>query len=236
MNVSLLIKWWWKLEKETGPWQKIVKHKYLQKNSILDVSHKQSDSAIWADLLKVKNVYLQGRKVMVHNGKNTLFWKDAWLYDKPLCVLFPDLFKFCEQQNILVDQARGNPQNISFTRWLMDDMLVTRQRILDDMYKIEFTSENDSVSWKFGPMGRFSVKSVYNALTVNDSGPHHRKIWKGKVPAKIKIFLWLLMNNAVLTKDNLLKRKWVGSPICYFCTQEESVSHLFFQCSTAKAV
>jgi len=27
----------------------------------------------------------------------------------------------CEQQNILVDQVKNNSQNISFTRWLMDD-------------------------------------------------------------------------------------------------------------------
>jgi hypothetical protein len=73
-------------------------------------------------------------------------------------------------------------------------------------------------------------------MSANDSSPSHKKIWKGKVPAKIKIFLWLLMNNAVLTKDNLLKRKWVGSPTCYFCDKDETVSHLFFQCSTAKAV
>jgi hypothetical protein len=62
MNVSLLTKWWWKLYNEEGIWQKIIKFKYLKNKSILDVSHKQSDSAIWADLLKVKNIYLQGRK------------------------------------------------------------------------------------------------------------------------------------------------------------------------------
>lgn len=62
MNVSLLCKWWWKLDKEDGLWQKIVKFKYIKNGSICDVSHKQFDSAIWADLLKVKNVYLQGRK------------------------------------------------------------------------------------------------------------------------------------------------------------------------------
>ena len=118
----------------------------------------------------------------------------------------------------------------------MDDMLIDWQKILDDMGKIDFNSADDLVSWKFGPLGRFSVKSVYNVLTISDSGPYHKKIWKGKVPAKIKIFLWLLMNNAILTKDNLLRRKWVGSPICYFCNQEETVAHLFFQCSTAKAV
>ena len=71
---------------------------------------------------------------------------------------------------------------------------------------------------------------------LNDSGPYHKKIWKGKVLAKIKIFLWLIMNNAILTKDNLLKRRWVGDPTCYFCDQSENLSHLFFKCSTAKAV
>lgn len=44
------------------------------------------------------------------------------------------------------------------------------------------------------------------------------------------------MNNAILTKDNLIKRKWIGSSICYFCNEEESVSHLFFQCGMARAV
>lgn len=71
---------------------------------------------------------------------------------------------------------------------------------------------------------------------LNDSGPYHRKIWKGKVLAKIKIFLWLIMNNAILTTDNLLKRRWVGDPTCHFCDQSENLSHLFFKCSTAKAV
>jgi hypothetical protein len=29
MNISLLCKWWWKLEKEDGLWQQIIRHKYL---------------------------------------------------------------------------------------------------------------------------------------------------------------------------------------------------------------
>ena len=92
------------------------------------------------------------------------------------------------------------------------------------------------ILWKFGNKSSFTVKSVYNALSTNDVGPYHKKIWKGKIPAKIKIFLWLVMNNAILTKDNLIRRKWAGNPTCHFCDKEESISHLLFQCSTAKAV
>ena len=45
-----------------------------------------------------------------------------------------------------------------------------------------------------------------------------------------------MLNNAVLTKDNMVKRKWTGDPACHFYTHDENLSHLFFQCSTAKAV
>jgi len=68
-------------------------------------------------------------------------------------------------------------------------------------------NESDRIFWALGKNKKFSVKSVYNALTSSDGGLYHRMIWKGKVPAKIKIFMWLLTNNAILTKDNLIKRK-----------------------------
>lgn len=62
------------------------------------------------------------------------------------------------------------------------------------------------------------------------------KIWKAKIPLKVKIFLWLVEQNAILTKDNLIKWKWKGSKTYAFCTENETVNHLFFDCPTAKYV
>jgi hypothetical protein len=42
-------------------------------------------------------------------------------------------------------------------------------------------------------------------------------------------------NNAILTRDNLIRRKWTSDSSCLFCDQNESISHLLFQCSMAKA-
>lgn len=39
------------------------------------------------------------------------------------------------------------------------------------------------------------------------------------------------MNNAILTKDNMIKRRWLEAPLAI-----ETVPHLLFQCSIAKAV
>jgi hypothetical protein len=68
MNISLMTKWWWKLDNETGLWQEIVRFKYLKNDSIHTVRHRRNDSAIWFDLLKIKDVYLQERKMVVRNG------------------------------------------------------------------------------------------------------------------------------------------------------------------------
>jgi hypothetical protein len=94
MNVCLLSKWWWKLEQEEGLWQEIVKAKYLQNKTIFSVSHKNTDSAIWADLLKVKDLYLQGRSIRMNNGQKTRFWSDPWLYNKSIQNIAPVFFHF----------------------------------------------------------------------------------------------------------------------------------------------
>jgi hypothetical protein len=46
----------------------------------------------------------------------------------------------------------------------------------------------------------------------------------------------MVLNNAILTKDNMIKRKWSGNPTYYFCTLPGSAEHLFFHCNIAKAV
>jgi len=48
--------------------------------------------------------------------------------------------------------------------------------------------------------------------------------------------MWLIHQNAILIKDNLLKRKWKSDPKCCFCPENESFNHLFFECSMAKFV
>jgi hypothetical protein len=63
-----------------------------------------------------------------------------------------------------------------------------------------------------------------------------KHLWKSRIPLKIKIWLWLIWHNAIATKDNLLKRNWVGSASCQFCQENETISHLFFECVAAKFV
>src|SRR3989337_991643 len=69
-----------------------------------------------------------------------------------------------------------------------------------------------------------------------NSGPISRSlhIWKVKVPLRIKIFMWFVHKRVILTKDNLLKQRWVGSARCCFCDQDETIQCLFIDCPLAK--
>jgi hypothetical protein len=45
-----------------------------------------------------------------------------------------------------------------------------------------------------------------------------------------------LKRELVLTKDNLIKRNLRGGKQCVFCTQEDYIQHLFFECHFAKFI
>jgi hypothetical protein len=71
----------------------------------------------------------------------------------------------------------------------------------------------DEVKWIWSPNHKFSVKSMYNQLNRSDeSGPSFKYNWRAKVPQKIKIFMWLVAHGAILTKDNMIRRKGQDSP------------------------
>lgn len=56
------------------------------------------------------------------------------------------------------------------------------------------------------------------------------------MPAKIKVFLWLVNRKSILTKDSLPKRGWKGNKMCVFCGKDETVDHPFFNCSATSLV
>ena len=58
-----------------------------------------------------------------------------------------------------------------------------------------------------------------------------KQIWKPKIPFKVSCFTWLLAREAILTHENLKKRKFSMCSRCYLCGEEvETVNHLFLQC------
>jgi hypothetical protein len=48
--------------------------------------------------------------------------------------------------------------------------------------------------------------------------------------------MWFFHHKVLLMKDNLSKCSWDGSKACCFCHKEETIQHLFFDCSFARVI
>ena len=83
------------------------------------------------------------------------------------------------------------------------------------------------VVWNLDQKG-FSVISMHIALKIRSIGYPFKSLWKFKIPAKIKVFLWLAARNIILTNDVLHQRGWIGDWMCQFCGANETNTHLFF--------
>jgi hypothetical protein len=235
-NISLLCKWWWKLETQSGMWQKIVKAKYLRNKTVANVKARMPDSPCWKALLKVKEFYLKGRKVILNRGNIVRFWLDPWLNNTPLCESYPSLFDVCHAQEWTFEKVLSCNLVIPFRRRLCQVLQEHWDYIKNAAINYDRPLVSDGILWMLNANGRLPTKSLYCLLEKDVVGSNNKWIWEAKLPLKIKFFLWQLFQNAILTRDNLKKRNWPGSPICSFCNEHESLKHLFFGCSHAKVI
>jgi hypothetical protein len=195
-----------------------------------------NDSALWKGLMKVRHIYLRGRSYKVGNGKNISFWNDVWLDDKPLSIKYPLLYERCTDQKISVKGVANEQWVVHFKVILQGILRVQWYELAARLNLVSLDDKKDVPMWRWTSNRRFSVKSMYEHLTKDVRGFAYKRIWKSKIPEKIKIFMWLLEQRVGLTKDNMLKRNWHVNPGCYFCGAPESNDHLFFTCPIAKVI
>lgn len=235
MNKSLLCKWLWKLEKTEGLWQEMLTKKYLQRQ-ILATWDQGGGSYFWQSLMAVNHIFQQCITRVVGNGAKTLFWEDIWLDGMALASKFPRLYHIAYEKQVTVLAVReGGIQNVQFRRTLLGTYFDQWQEFQRRFLEFQFNEEEDRVRWKLCSNGEFSVHSLYTQLR-GLNVVHYKKMWDLKIPLKIKIFLWLMLKNSILTKDNLLRRGWTGDEHCHFCAAVETTDHLLFSCSLARLI
>jgi zinc-binding in reverse transcriptase len=65
----------------------------------------------------------------------------------------------------------------------------------------------------------------------------HADMWRLlSISLKIKVFIWLVTQNKILTRDNLMKRGWVELTQYTLCNNTEIITHLFLTCDLASQV
>jgi hypothetical protein len=85
---------------------------------------------------------------------------------------------------------------------------------------------------------RFTSRDAYHAITdVESMDLHGQRVWKTRVPNKVKIFSWLYFKDRLSTRSNLHAKHILDHALCERCSQQpEDRQHVFFHCSGANAV
>jgi exonuclease III len=236
-NKCLLAKWLINLLNTDGTWQTLLRNKYLRSRTLTQVSAKPNDSHFWRGLMHIKDDVLAKGSFIIKDGTYTRFWDDTWMGDKPLKDRYPSLYNIARDRHATVSKVMSSsPLNISFRRSLVDNNLREWLNLVAQVSYVVLVDGKDYFKWPLTKTGLFTVRSMY--LNAIDTHPpfQHRKIWKWKIPLKIKIFLWFLQRGVILTKDNLAKKNWKGSQECLCCNMNETIQHLFLDCPLAKMI
>ena len=111
------------------------------------------------------------------------------------------------------------------------------------------TNQRDVLIWPGCSNGEYSVKSSYKQLCEEENSSDAsasdgslqkafwKRIWKIRVPNKIKTFLWRVCFDALPTKVNLKKRKILEDTQCGAClSAQETTLHAIWSCEELKEI
>ncbi|GFS31499.1 acyl-CoA N-acyltransferase with RING/FYVE/PHD-type zinc finger protein [Actinidia rufa] len=224
-------------------WCRVIKSKY----GILrgawrtkEISHPHG-SGLWKGIMKVWGDFRLNVSYQLGNGSKISFWNDDWCSQIPLRDRFPELFALATNREALVADCwvpspSGGSWAPLFRRGAQDwelEAFVDFFSALQDVQPV--SEEEDRWRWKKQGKGKFTVTSFYHSLSgFGDPTFPWKGIWVGIVPSKVCFFGWAAAKRAILTIDNLRRRKMVVIEWCYMCQRSaETTNHLLLHCDYA---
>ena len=142
------------------------------------------------------------------------------------------------KKNLCVaDLWDGVDLKISFRRGVNETLMQDWFTLVAIAESITYSDDCDAIIWSFDNSSKFSVQSMYSTISFRGIQPVYTPvIWNLYVPPRVHIFLWLISNNKALTRSNLAKRKNIEDTSCLFCSDFETIHHLFFDCCVASTL
>ena len=193
-------------------------------------THRHFDSSVWRRMLRSKDVMVENTRLLVYDGSFS-FWFENWLGEGPLAN---------DQATVPTPEARISDFYSAGT-WNLEALssfISSGQR--DHIRQFSLTSKvkvRDELVWWPTPSGRFSVSPVFSIIRQwRPPMVSRRYIWSSRIPLRISIFMWRLLNQAIPLADVLEGLGFNIPSKCPFCSSCEIVDHLFSQCPLPKDV
>ncbi|KAJ3691252.1 hypothetical protein LUZ61_020416 [Rhynchospora tenuis] len=227
-NLALLLRWFWRLyDAPASLWSSVSRLLYSPVHGANSpINWNSAGSFFWKDIRSLRFYFQISAATVLGDGTKTSFWFDNW-GGEPLVYCDKSMIKpphpkiSLRQALPLLNQLLPEPRNLK------------ESYICSALHGLTLGPQSDTVSFRWSNTGKFSVSSTYLSLALAGKFKTSFLIcWKLKVRPSVKLFLFLLFNNRLLTQQQLQRRNIsVGNP-CVLCAAHafEDALHLFFQC------
>lgn len=251
-NLALLAKQGWRLlQAPESLSARILRALYFPNGEFLSASLGSRPSQIWRSILDGREVLKQGLIRRIGDGNLTHVWNDNWLpREAMLRHIAPRQVDKPELVSELIDQVTlsWNEQKLAEHFLPMDADIIRK-------IPLATTRFDDCWSWFWEKNGNFSVRSAYRMLIhtrnrreiwleggAGSSNPlaeerSWTRMWKHKIPVKVKVFAWRLARQSLPTADVAHHRNMAQESTCLVCgVHEDSWRHSLLECRMARSV
>lgn len=247
-NIAMLGKQGWRLmTNQSSLCARVLKGKYFPHGDFLEARNKRNSSHTWRAILAGRKTLELGLIKRIGDGRTTNIWSDRWIPGaiggKPICRLESGSANTVSD---LIEHSGGfwNEQTLAQNFIHADAQAIRRiplGRARDDFW-----------AWEGERHGLYTVRSAYRALveketqerdfksgqpshSAGNNNPLWRKIWKIKVPPKVRVFWWRVAHDFIPSRANLFHRHIERLGTCEFCgAYEETTFHALTECTFAR--
>ncbi|KAK1360505.1 hypothetical protein POM88_044979 [Heracleum sosnowskyi] len=181
-------------------------------------------------------------KWKVNNGRSLFFWEDSWFEGEPLKVKFKRLYLLSKLKHVEVGvfidlwDCYNKEGSVFWSRSLRNWEKSLMEQLNDVILQTPLNNKSDVVIWK-GNSNTYKPKEGVELLTASiRQDCSFNRIWMQKVPPKVQLFMWKVLNGIVPSKALLFHRlgNFIENRNCDLCmVQLEDLNHILWECTTA---
>lgn len=216
-------------------WIRLIWQKYLPNSHFSYAESKPYHSPFWKSILAQKSFMLENSCIQIGNGQNTSFWYDKWMEPGPIVQqVNKDPPRLCDYARVSTFIQNGHWNLHPVVEWIP-------KLIIDHIHKCPLLFDpalEDGYRWILDKKGSSSIASCYNTLMppVEYECNIWKKVWKLKIPSKMRFHLWRMCHEALPIASCLaLISHTVDRKCCICLNPMESHMHVFRVCPLAGA-
>ncbi|XP_026450722.1 uncharacterized protein LOC113350825 [Papaver somniferum] len=171
VNKALLMKLLWKILNCQDEWANFFLAKYMDKNGKWITFYRKS--SVWNGIRWVLPEFIENTKWIVGNGAKVSLWNDRWIFEEPICRLFPNhpyiaFHPYLKVQELIVDNHWCFHEGF-FQFFIIDQLPVLKEG-------------EDFLIWSNTHSGVFTVSDAINKIRLHQPKLHwYKKIWNPAV-------------------------------------------------------